>query len=157
MSFPTSLPSSGEVWGLGVTRLFGKRDLKTSTLRAGWSIPEARHVWTDGPEAEQTIGMPLGDQPVTLGVTVSPYLAGPITHQDLFLFINGLYVKAWRLRRPRDERISAVINPRQFIENDGVAILNCLWHLPMSARPVDLGMGGDSRELGLRFVSALLH
>lgn len=157
MSLPTSLPAPGEVWDLGVTRFFGKRDLKRSTLRAGWAVPEARHVWTDGPEAEQKIGLPLVDRPVTLRVTVSPFIAYHVTHQDLYLFVNGQYVKAWRLRSLRDQSISATINTRQFFERDGVAILNCLWHLPKSARPIDLGLGGDSRELGLRFVSATLQ
>jgi hypothetical protein len=157
MPFPTSLPAPGEVWNLGVPRLFGKRDLKKSTLRAGWSHIEARHVWTDGPEAEQKIGFPLADRPVTLQVTISPFIAGQITHQDLYLFVNGQYVKAWRLRRAQDQQISATINTRKFLERDGVAILNCLWHLPNSARPADLGLGADSRELGLRFVAAKLQ
>lgn len=157
MPFPTSPPAPGEVWDLGVTRFFGKRDLKNRTLRAGWSLPEARHVWTDGPEAEQKIGLPLIDKPVTLRVTLSPFIAGDVTHQDLYLFVNGQYIKAWRLTKSQDQSIAAVINARQFLERDGIAILNCLWHLPKSARPVDLGLGEDTRELGIRFVSATLQ
>lgn len=157
MPFPTALPSPDEVWALGATRLFGKRDLKRTTLRRGWSAPEARHVWTDGPEAEQKIGVPFPDRPVTLTAVVSPFVAGPITHQDVYLFINGRYVKAWRLKQARDQRVSAVIDPMQFVAKDGIAILNCRWHLPLSARPSDIGLGDDSRELGLRFVAATLQ
>lgn len=157
MPFLTSPPAPNEVWDLGVTRLFGKRDLKRTTLRSGWAVPEARHVWTDGPEAGQKIGIPCPDRSVVLTATVCPFIAGPITHQDVYLFLNGRYVKAWRLRSARDQRLTAVIDPAKIPAQDGLAILNCLWHLPRSARPSDLGLGDDSRELGLRFVTETLQ
>jgi len=157
MAFSMCILSPDEVWTLGVPRLFGKRDLKTATLRGGWSAPEARHIWTDGPEAEQSIGVVPPDRPIALTVTASPFVTDQIPHQDVFLFVNGRHIKAWRLKTARDQKLSAVIDPKLLLTENGIAILNCHWHLPKSARPSDLGLGSDSRELGLRFVSSTLH
>jgi hypothetical protein len=138
---------------LGVTRLFGDCDIGSSGLSSGWSIPEAAHVWNDGLESvfEVTTRRPRTECLLTF--EGEPLLGGNCTHQDVVLYVNGFRVAFWRLTEAKTHILSAVIEPEQFFDRGDRTLAKCTWHLPLSRRPVDLGLGADTRELGFCFRS----
>ena len=143
-------------WEIGGTRLFGNFDLAGTGLISGWSSPEDPHIWNDGPQCVlQIVTEPVG-RALRLSIEGSPFLGGTSIFQDVTLHVNGARIGFWRLREPKSYVLSATIEPEQILERDGKAILTCAWHLPGSARPVDMGIGKDTRELGFCFVSATL-
>ncbi|HTH99301.1 MAG TPA: hypothetical protein VL752_00015 [Acidisoma sp.] len=143
-------------WEIGTTRLFGNFDLGTAGLISGWSAPEDPHIWNDGPEAVMQIV--TGPVRRTLRVTVEaiPFISGNVTSQDVTLYVNGSRIGFWRLQESKSYLLSGMIEPEQIFERDGKALLTCSFHLPKSAKPVDVGAGKDSRELGLCFRSITL-
>lgn len=148
------VPESG--WEIGTTRLFGNFDLGTSGLISGWSAPEDPHVWNDGPEAVMQIVTDPAHRTLRLTVEAIPFISGRVTSQDVTLYINGARIGFWRLRDSKPYLLSATIEPEQIFERDGKALLTCAFHIPNSAKPVDVGAGKDTRELGLCFRSITL-
>jgi hypothetical protein len=140
-------------WELGTTRLFGNYDIGTTGLISGWSSPEDPHVWNDGPEAVLQLSTIIVKHPLRLTFEGVPFIGGKCTFQDVALYMNGARLGFWRLREPRAQMLSAIIEPEQIFERRGKAMLTCIWHLPQSVRPVDVGAGKDTRELGFCFRS----
>jgi hypothetical protein len=143
-------------WEMGATRLFGNFDLARDGLVSGWSNPEDPHIWNDGPESVLQIAIDLVKRPLRLSVEGIPFIGGTCISQDITLYVNGARVGFWRVRESKSYVLSATIEPEQILERNGKAILTCAWHLPGSARPVDLGLGKDTRELGFCFRSITL-
>lgn len=143
-------------WEIGTTRLFGNFDLGTSGLISGWSAPEDPHVWNDGPEAVMEIVTDPTDRTLRITVEVIPFIGGTVKSQNVTLYVNGSRIGFWRLRESKPYLLSGTIEPEQIFERDGKALLTCSFHLPDSAKPVDVGVGKDGRELGLCFRSITL-
>lgn len=143
-------------WEIGTTRLFGNFDLGTSGLISGWSLPEDPHIWNDGPEAVMQIVTSPVRRTLRLTVEAIPFISGSVTSQDVTLYVNGARIGFWRLRESKSFLLSGTIEPEQVFERDGKALLTCAFHLPNSAKPVDVGAGKDGRELGLCFRSITL-
>jgi hypothetical protein len=143
-------------WQIGVTRLFGNFDLAGTGLISGWSDPEDPHVWNDGPEAVLQIVTEPVKRPVRLSIEGIPFIGGTCKFQDVSLYVNGMRAGFWRLRESKSYVLSSTIEPEQTFERNGKSSLICAWHLPSSVRPVDMGLGKDTRELGFCFRSATL-
>ena len=143
-------------WGLGATRLFGNFDLAGAELVSGWSDPEDPHIWNDGPESVLQIVTEPVRRALRLSIEGTPFLGGTCNSQDVTLFVNGARVGFWRLRELKPYVLSATIEPEQILERNGKAVLTCVWHLPSSTRPVDVGLGKDTREIGFCFRSVTL-
>jgi hypothetical protein len=150
-----AMPSDGG-WEIGVTRLFGNFDLAGAGLLSGWSNPEDPHIWNDGPESVLQIVIEPVKRALRLSVEGTPFIGGTSTSQDVTLYVNGARVGFWRMRESKSYVLSATIEPEQILERNGRAVLTCAWHLPRSARPVDMGLGKDTRELGFCFRSITL-
>jgi hypothetical protein len=138
-------------WELGATRLFGNYDLGKTGMISGWSNPEDPHVWNDGPEAVFQLSTASVKHPLRLTFEGVPFIGGRCTFQDVVLYVNGARLGFWRLREPRSQLLSAIVEPEHMFERRGKTVLNCIWHLPQSVRPV--GVGKDTRELGFCFRS----
>jgi hypothetical protein len=143
-------------WEIGATRLFGNLDLGTAGLISGWSAPEDPHIWNDGPEAVMQIVTSPVRRTLRLTVEATPFISGSVTSQDVTLYVDGFRIGFWRLRESKSYLLSSTIEPEQIFERDGKALLTCVFHLPKSAKPVDVGAGKDGRELGLCFRSITL-
>jgi hypothetical protein len=137
----------------GMTRLFGQCDLAATGLVSGWSAPEEAHVWSDGPEAVLQVLTEVPRSRVRLTFEGEPFLAPGVERQAMTLFVNGYRVGFWRLAEPRTYTLSVTLEPEQVLTRGETALLSCVWHLPGSARPADLGQGEDTRELGFCFRS----
>jgi hypothetical protein len=150
--------SSDEVtYELGVTRLFGDCDIGTNGLSSGWSIPEAAHVWNDGLESVFEVTMRKPRAECLLTFEGEPLLGGDCAQQDILLYVNGFRIAFWRLIEARTHKLSATIEPEQFFCRGERSLAKCTWHLPLSRRPVDLGLGSDTRELAFCFRSFTLE
>jgi hypothetical protein len=146
----------GDNWEMGTTRLFGNFDLAGVDLVSGWSHPEDPHIWNDGPESVLQIVTEPVKGALRISIEGIPFISGSCTFQNITLYVNGARVGFWRLREPKSHVLSATIEPEQILERHGKSILTCAWHLPSSARPVDMGLGKDTRELGFCFRSITL-
>jgi hypothetical protein len=143
-------------WDVGATRLFGNFDLAGSDLVSGWSTPEDPHIWNDGPESVLRIVTEPVKRALRLSIEGIPFIGGSCSFQDVTLYVNGARLGFWRLRESKSYVLAATIEPEQMLERNGKAVLTCAWHLPSSARPVDMGLGKDTRELGFCFRSVTL-
>ncbi len=142
---------------IGVTRLFGNCDIGLPGLMFGWSEPEEAHAWNDGVEVVANVVAPSIRKPTRFTFEGEPFLAGGNPHQTVTLYINGFRLGYWQLTEARTYRLSVIIEPEQLFHRQGNSIARCVWHLPESARPVNLGVGSDSRALGFCFRSLSLN
>lgn len=140
----------------GVTRLFGNCDLGSLGFLEGWSLPEDAHIWNDGPEARLKIEMAAPRKTCHITFRGMPYLAAGCLRQDVTLFVNGHLIRTWRLTENKNYELSGMIEPEQFFNRRGRALVQCVWQIPNSVRPSDLGIGSDDRELGFCFRSLLI-
>ena len=89
----------------GTTLSFGAEGNGGPYRRSGWSNPEDRGTWTDGPRATMTALLsqwPAGD--MILEVTAHPFLV-PDQHPSLQVDVvaNGQVVARWPYRYPKDK------------------------------------------------------
>ncbi|WP_459696627.1 hypothetical protein [Acidisoma sp. C75] len=145
-----------DLWSFGVTRLFGNHDLGESGLISGWAGPEDGHVWNDGPEALMHAVFEPTNRPVTLTIEGIPFLGGTIPFQDLTLYVNGARLGFWRLSQPKVCTIEAIIEPEHIFLRQGYSVLSCAFHMPGATRPVEIGLGSDTRALAFCFHSICL-
>jgi hypothetical protein len=143
-------------YDLGVTRLFGECDLNGDGLCAGWAVPEKAHVWNDGLDAIFELNMDKPEAPCRLTFEGEPFLNGDCKRQDVVLYVNGFRTGFWRLKEARTHSLSVTLEPEQIFNRGNKAFARCVWHLPDSVRPAELGLGADSRQLGFCFRSFLI-
>jgi hypothetical protein len=136
---------------IGVTRLFGICDLGDVGLAGGWSAAEEAHVWNDGPEATMHVHMSKPRRTCILTFEGEPFITDGCERQDVTLFVNGFHIGSWRLTEARSYRLSARVEPEQIWERGGKAVAHCVWYMPRSVRPSEVGLGSDHRELGFCF------
>jgi hypothetical protein len=138
---------------LGVTRLFGECDIGSNGLSSGWSVPEAAHVWNDGLESVFDVTMRKARAECIFTFEGEPLLGGDCARQDILFFVNGYRIAFWRLVEAKTHTLTAIVEPEQLFDRGDRVLARCVWHLPLSRRPVDLGLGTDTRELGFCFRS----
>jgi hypothetical protein len=137
----------------GMTRLFGDCDLGSVGLLSGWSVPEEAHAWNDGPEVVFEMVTDKPDGALRLTVEGEPFLGAHISQQIITLYVNGFRAGHWRLTEARTHSLDVTLEPEQFFTRGDTAVAKCVWHVPGSTRPADLGHGSDTRELGFCFRS----
>ena len=141
---------------LGIARSFGTRDMGASGLVSGWSEPEEGHVWNDGFDCVLQFAAPSLRKPCRLSFEGQPFIGKDCPRQDVVLFINGFRAGFWRLEESRLYTLAADIEPEHLFQRQGHTVGKCTWHLPDSVRPIDHGLGDDSRMLGFCFRSIAL-
>ena len=125
----------------------------------GWSPLEPTGVWTDGEKASLVLeleGAPSGD--VELLLAVDPFVTP--AHRELRVDVSaggeGLNTRVFRSRRRffrfgrRYEPLRVVL-PAAVRDARGRVVIELIIHQP--ARPLDLGLSEDSRQLGLHLRS----
>jgi hypothetical protein len=156
-SLPAHAAMSGMVAApneLGVPCYFGRKGLARHYLLTGWAAAEDTHHWNDGYDA--TLTLMLDFQPVSrldLRVEGRPYVSPAVPRQDMEVYFNGLRLGFWRLNGREDSVIEATIEPEFWFNRDGVSLGTCVFHLPGSCRPRDIGEAADDRRLGFCFQS----
>lgn len=140
-----------DIWELGVMRIFGRHDISPRSLISGWAQPEDQHVWNNGIEAVLQVIIPKPGRPITLSLECIPFVWESCPEQQVTLFVNGVRQQFWRLTERRIHVIDATIEPAHLIDRGNHSLLTCVWLLPNSTRPKELGTGADLRELALCF------
>lgn len=144
---------SGAQFELGVTRLFGDCDLGSTGLISGWATPEQAHCWNDGVDTTFEFEVMETSGSFTLTFEAEPFLNERCPSQDVCLYVNGFRIGFWRLKEAQTYQLCAPIEREQLFDRAGMMTAKCVWHIPNSARPLDIGLGADIRELGLCFRS----
>lgn len=113
----------------------------------GWAGAEPPFTWTDGIAASLAIRLATTQEPVQLqfkmcGMNVPKRLPS----QRVDLYINSEKVVRWEVS---DEAVFTVPVPEKFLSKpDPLLVID--FYMPNASSPAALGVGGDSRRLGIR-------
>ena len=140
----------------GVVRLFGAADIGVTGLKSGWSYPENGHTWNEGIDATLVLSLEDVEGVSHLVVEGQPYLSAQQPVQEITVFVNGFWAGFRRLTGLGAFSLDVEIQPEWWFRRGDRFLLNVVFHIPTSVRPVDLGEGTDSRTLGFCFRSLLL-
>ncbi len=142
---------------LGVPCYFGRRGLAQPHLLNGWASAEDSHHWNDGLDAALALSLvTMPAQRLHLRVEGRPYLSPRVPRQDITLFFNGARLGFWRIDRLDGALLEAAIEPEHWFGRADAAYGICVFHIPESRRPRDIGEAADDRQLGFCFQSFTL-
>jgi hypothetical protein len=123
--------------------------------REGWSKPEEGETWTIGGKSLLELPAPAQPAAYVMVMHFRPLVvAGRLPAQRLQVLVNSVRVAEFRIER-RCTR--ACLIPWAAIALDGEPALRVTFRLPDAARPADLGLGDDARQLGLAFATLALY
>lgn len=110
----------------------------------GWSGPETPFRWSDGNEATVIFGLnEIAD--TALRMKMGPLLLpGKVTEQKVVFNLNGQRITTLTLSAP-ESKIYSIVLPGALLRDENILRLE----LPDAASLQALGMGGDSRLLGV--------
>ena len=114
-------------------------------IRAGWSVQENTHRWSEG--ARSSVRFIIEDyssRNVLLRLNASGYLGGGLQHQNVVVIANGSPVAEWQVAG-RSE-YEAVI-PSHLIGEDG--LVNLVFDISDPRAPCDYSDSKDCRKLGI--------
>jgi hypothetical protein len=144
-SHPATSPTAESALDVHIDAAFGPDVSAHALLRAGWSRPEARFVWSNGTRVE--LALPRPTDACNLGVLLvfrTFTRDSRLPFQRLEISINGQAIGRLDLAGyiVAEARLpSELLASRQEIE---LSI-----DLPKAARPVDFGGSSDRRQLGV--------
>jgi hypothetical protein len=142
---------------LGEVRFFGKGGLEPNIADDGWSGAEDAHVWNDGLSAKLAIKVANPVNRCVIIVKGKPFIGPGRPEQRISLFANGYCLGMWSLGDDRVALLEAAVEPEQWFRREDSAVLNCVWHLPDSVSPMEMGGSIDHRLLGFCFQSIVLQ
>ena len=145
-----------QVAPLGSTANWRSTDGWHQALLRGWSNPEPWGVWTDGLQARMHLPARLSDgsKPTDLKLTVRGFLTTKHKQQRVHVSVNGedVFDTVLTFASSGNTELSIPL-PSNVSDRSGYDID---FELPDAASPSELGMGGDTRKLGIGVISALL-
>ena len=130
----------------------------TNYLLDGWSEPEPWGVWSDGPEA--SIKVPINGNAKeinTISLEVNALVGPQHQEQPVDLWLDGEKVQSFCLKAYSDNLMEIQI-PEVAQKTGAMRGYHLLrFSILNPARPVDIGMGLDSRNLGIGLKALVLH
>lgn len=132
--------------------VFGAGGNEEASLGFGWSGPEDGFRWTDGSASELWLEHP-GERRVVVSIEAWPFVNHPLLSQQVAEF-SAQDVPLGTLTFRDPSRLALHIAPGT-LRPGRILRLRC--GLPSAARPVDVGAGGDDRQLGLGFINVRLY
>jgi hypothetical protein len=136
---------------LGITRYFGKGDIGSLGLQAGWATPEDAHSWNDGVQTVMELNTDSPKRQYEIEFEGKPFVNELCQNQEITLYCNGFLLGFWKLHEAKSYVLSATIEPEQLFVRDGGAFVKLVWVLPNSVRPADINLNNDGRRLGFCF------
>ncbi len=132
---------------------FGAKGNAAPLCVAGWSTPEADETWTLGNESRMVLPRPKLAATYVMVLKLRPLVAANVLPaQRLRVIVNNVLVGEFVVDR---RAIRTCLIPWAAITlNPDVRIS---FQLPDAARPADLGLNADRRQLGVAFASILLY
>lgn len=135
--------------GLGQPVRFGANGNGVRFLRAGWSVPEAWGTWSDGELA--TIDLPLRTVPKgKLDVAIDAYGYVPTEHprQTIEVLVNDTPIGVLAYESANDGGVRRLRVP-DTVRVPESGLLTISFRIPDAAAPSALGVGADTRRLGM--------
>lgn len=122
---------------------------KPANLARGWSVPEPRGIWSDGPEA--TLAFPAPDPSglvsVVLELEALGFSSPNLDTQQVDVIVNDARLVGWRVTSERYLTYSVAIPPRLIVPKQPLVVRLAL---PNAASPAETIPGAvDHRRLGI--------
>lgn len=123
---------------------FYKKQMGINYLASGWQDPEDWGTWSASTEPRLRIPVPstLTTRPKYLKISMRALIGGPLRQQNIEIFINNNFVKKATLTKPFDNQVDIPLP-----END--ENLELKFKLPNAAKPIDLGINQDVRQIAI--------
>ena len=121
-------------------------------LTKDWGQNEDWGVWSVGPHPQLALFMP-GGKPQSLALDMRAFVTPQHPNQTVKISINGVYQKTVSLSNAQHNEITLPLPPTGY----GKEWIELGFDLPQAISPKELGMGDDSRKLGIGLVSAVFR
>jgi len=115
----------------------------------GWSFPESWGVWSEGHKAKLILPFPANALPQVLELRLKS-----ISTKQVEIFCNGVPQKTIVLSPNKETLVDISLNSTEF-ENSNYASIEI--RSPDFSSPKKLGLGDDSRPIGVGLISATFH
>ena len=143
---------------------FGENGNRLPYQGRGWSFAEGEYTWTDRKTASLIIPIEKPESDVRLTAKFSPFIVpGRLQGQKVDVIVNGRNVGHWTIpdqganieNYPQSDRLEerTILIPKRFLKDSSMMIT---FSLPYAISPRNLGIGKDSRTLGLAMRSIVL-
>jgi hypothetical protein len=143
---------------IGTDIMFSAGSSGAISLLGGWFTPEAWGTWTDGKNSHLILPLPAGadTRPMRLSINAQGLLGKGHPSQTVTVSVNDVTVGQIRFDEVHNSgwrtlpvSLSALTRGRQ-------GIFDVSFEIEQPVRPADLGMGPDSRELGMGLIAMRL-
>jgi len=149
-SAPSASSTSGAVVGTSIEFNAGGNSDRYRV--SGWSQTEKEFTWSEGKSAQLALKIPSDPGALTLVIKLGALISRPaVPYQTVEVFANGQKIADWAVADTAD--FSARI-PEEIAKKGD--ILNIELRVPNATSPKALGLGDDSRILGVRVYSVEL-
>lgn len=136
---------------VGERILFNNTGSGQTYLVHGWSHPEPWGVWSEGEKA--TILLPLpGADIASILFEAHPLLSPSHLKQNVEVRINGIGAAELLLTSDSDKLLEVKI-PETTNLKEGNNTIKLEFYLPDAARPIDIGINNDTRQLALGLIA----
>lgn len=129
---------------------FNGSDTGVKFLGPGWSTPEEWGVWSDGTSAIVSFKSPPG-QVTSIFIEANALISSSHPKQRLEVTVNGIPAASFTFTEP--SVVFEVKVPEAVKQKSESEFLKLEFEFPDAARPKDIGLGNDSRELSLGLVA----
>jgi hypothetical protein len=102
------------------------------------------HTWNDGYTASLQFQTAASVDRWNIDISIDPFIAEQVPSQDLFVYLNGLWIGFSRLRHAAVLRCP--VGQRQLAGQNIISFV-----MPSATSPKDIGTGGDLRRLAFAF------
>lgn len=149
-SAPTASSTPGAVVGTSIQFNAGGNSERYRV--SGWSQTEKDFTWSEGKMAKLALPIPANVGALTLNMKLGALVSSPtVASQTVEVIANGQKIADWQVADTAD--LSARI-PAEVTKNGGT--LSIELRVPNATSPKALGLGDDSRILGVRVYSVEL-
>jgi len=130
------------------TIVFGENGGSEQFRTSGWSKTETEYTWTEGKTATLALPIPANLGAITLTMKLDALVSSNMPSQTVEVIANGQTIANWQVADTAD--FTARI-PSELTQNGGTLTLEL--RTPNATSPKALGLGDDSRILGIRVYS----
>jgi hypothetical protein len=124
----------------------------------GWAFPEAFGVWSEGDKVKLTIPLPkeAANDPITgLELEMRALISPNYPKQTVEVWVNSQFQKKVVLTENQGNRVLVDIPPSNNANTPKLDYVTIELRLPNKAKPKDLGLGDDTRELAIGLVGGV--
>jgi hypothetical protein len=120
----------------------------------GWAFPEAFGVWSEGDKVKLTIPLPK-EQINGLELEMRALVSPNYPKQTVEVWVNSQFQKKVVLTENQGNRVLVEIPPSNNANTPKQDYVTIELRLPNKAKPKDLGLGDDTRELAIGLVGGV--